>query len=109
MRQYELRWVQLAEPVGRRPVLLLTRSSAYQYLHHVLIAEITTQVRGIPQEVLVGRREGLKRRSVANLDHVRLVPLSTLGERIGRLASAREIEVKRALGSALDWDELRSL
>jgi len=48
VRQYEIRWVTLPDPIGRRPVLLLTRTPAYAYLNKVIVAEITTTVRGIP-------------------------------------------------------------
>lgn len=47
MRQYEIRWANLPDPIGRRPVLLLTRTPAYEYLSKVIVAEITTTVRGI--------------------------------------------------------------
>jgi mRNA-degrading endonuclease toxin of MazEF toxin-antitoxin module len=47
VRQYEIRWANLPEPIGRRPVLLLTRISAYAYLAKVIVAEITTTVRGV--------------------------------------------------------------
>ncbi len=70
MRQYEIRWAELPEPIGRRPVLLLTRTPAYEYLAKVIVAEITTTLRGIPQEVSLGPREGLGHRSVANLDNI---------------------------------------
>ena len=33
MRQYEIRRANLPAPIGRRPVLLLTRTSAYTYLN----------------------------------------------------------------------------
>ena len=59
MRQYEIWWADLPAPVGRRPVLLLTRSAAYAYLNKAIVAEITTIIRGIPQEVPVGEPEGL--------------------------------------------------
>lgn len=39
-----------ADPVGRRPVLLLSRTSAFAYLNRVLVAEVTTTVRGIPRK-----------------------------------------------------------
>jgi hypothetical protein len=38
VRQYEIRWADLPEPIGRRPVLLLTRTAAYVYLNKVLVA-----------------------------------------------------------------------
>jgi mRNA interferase MazF len=109
VKQYEIRWANLPEPIGRRPVLLLTRTSAYQYLAKVVVAEVTTTVRGIPQEVPLGRRDGLERTSVANLDNVHVVPQARLGDVIGALGGERHREVKRALGYALDWPELKVL
>jgi mRNA interferase MazF len=109
LRQYELRWAHLPEPIGRRPVLLLTRSAAYAYLNKVVVAEVTSTIRGIPQEVALGRRDGVVRPSVANLDNVHVVPKDVLGDRIGALAPGRDREVKRALGYALDWPELKVL
>lgn len=109
MNQYEIRWADLPLPIGRRPILLLTRAPAYEYLSRVIVAEITTSARGIAQEVTLGRREGLTRRSVANLDSVHVVAKQRIGERIGALGVARHVEVKRALGWALDWAELKSL
>ena len=109
MKQYELRWATLPQPVGRRPVLLLTRTPAYAYLNKVIVAEITTTLRDIPQEVPLGRREGLPEASVANLDNVHVVPKARLGDPIGALRPGREREVKRALGYALGWPELKVL
>jgi mRNA interferase MazF len=109
MNQYELRWATLPLPVGRRPVLLLSRSSAYAYLKKVVVAEVTTTIRGIPQEVELGRTEGIGRRSVANLDNVHVVPIDAIGARLGTLAPAKVSQLKRALGYALDWPELKVL
>lgn len=109
MRQYEIRWANLPAPIGRRPVLLLTRTQAFAYLNKVIVAEITSTIRGIAQEVPVGPDEGVSRRSVANLDNIHVIPKSALGERLGRIAVAREREVKRALGYALDWPELKTV
>jgi mRNA-degrading endonuclease toxin of MazEF toxin-antitoxin module len=89
--------------------MLLTRTRGYSYLSRVLVAEVTTHVRGIPQEVAIGRGEGVARPCVANLDHVQAIPKQWLSARIGALADARRIEVKRALGHALAWTELTSL
>jgi len=106
MKQYEVWWAKLPEPIGTRPVLLLTRDGAYAYLTRVLAVEITTKIRSIPQEVVLGRREGLPRTCVANCDNLRSVPVSSLSERVGKVAAARTIEVKRALGHAVGWIEL---
>lgn len=109
MRQYETWWVELPDPVGTRPVLLLSRSPAYEYLNRVLAVEVTSRVRGIPQEIGLGAREGLPQRCVANLDNLRAVPKSALRERAGRLAPRRIEELKRALGYVLGWTELTAL
>lgn len=107
MKQYEIWWANLPLPIGRRPVLLLTRTPAYAYLNKVIVAEVTSTVRGIPEEVSVGRQEGLRRRSVVNLDNVHAIPREALRDRLGRLSADRHHEVKRALGYALDWPELK--
>lgn len=109
MTQYEIRWANLPAPIGRRPVLLLTRDAAYRYLNKVIVAEVTTTVRGIPEEVAVSKREGLARASVVNLDNVHVVPTALLGARIATLPTHRVRELKRALGYALDWPELKVL
>jgi len=108
MKQYEIWWADLPDPVGRRPVLLLTRSTAYAYLNKAIVAEITRTIRGIPQEVPVGEPEGLEL-SVANFDNIHVVAKELLASRVGVLAAAREREVKRALGYALGWAELKIL
>jgi mRNA interferase MazF len=106
VKQYEVWWVELPEPVGRRPVLLLSRDSAYEVLNKLVVAEVTTRVRGIPQEVAMGPREGLASRCVANLDNMRTVHKSYFAERAGALGAARVPDVKRALGHVLGWPEL---
>jgi mRNA interferase MazF len=109
VKQFDIWWARLPEPVGRRPVLLLGRSTALAYLSRVLAVEVTTTIRAIPQEVSLGRREGLARACVANLDALRTIPIDFLEAPIGRLAQRRQVEVKRALGHALHWPELTSL
>ena len=109
MKQYEVWWAALPLPIGRRPVLLLTRNSAYAYLNKVLVAEITTTIRGIPQEVEVGRPEGLPASCVANFDNLHTITKTRLTKRAGALRSSRHIEVKKALGHALSWLELTAM
>src|SRR5438105_1752802 len=103
LRQFEIWWANLAAPAGKRPVLLLTRDSAYRYLNKFIVAEITRTVRGIACEVPLGEPEGLPKLCVANCDKLRTVPRSALSERIGGLSPERRIEVKRAVGAALGW------
>lgn len=109
MKQFDIMWANLPSPVGRRPVLLLTRSAGYAYLNKVLIAEVTSTIRNIPQEVPLGKVEGLSAPSVVNLDNIHVIPKAFLDRRVGAVASLRHREIKRALGYALDWPELMVL
>ena len=109
MRQYEIWWASLPSPAGRRPIMLLSRNDAYQYLNKFIVAEITTTIRAIPVEVKLGRREGLPSACVVNCDNIRMVARQWLESRAGSLPPSRYIEVKRALGYALAWDELIDL
>lgn len=109
MKQYEIRWTRLPEPIGLRPLLLLSRSQAYAYLTSVLAAEVTTRVRGIPQEVQLGPRDGMPKLCAAKLDNVHLVATRSIGPLIATLRVERVVEVKRALGHALFWHELMGL
>ncbi len=106
MRQFEIWWADLPKPAGRRPVLLLTREDAYSYLNKFIVVEITTTIRNIPVEVRLGKRDGLPVSCVANFDNLRTVSRDALVERISRLPAIRMVEVKRAVGYALGWDEL---
>ncbi|PYS39480.1 MAG: PemK family transcriptional regulator [Acidobacteria bacterium] len=62
-----------SRPDKRRPVLVLSRNDAIEVLHTVMVAPITSTIRGAPSEVIVGINEGLKRNSAINLDHIQTV------------------------------------
>ncbi len=105
-RQFEIWWANLPKPIGRRPVLLLSRDDAYSYLNKFVAAEITTTVRKIPVEVPLGKAEGLLKQCAVNCDNLRTIPKQLLESRISRLTPRRIAEVKRAVGYALGWEEL---
>jgi mRNA interferase MazF len=106
VKQFEIWWANLPKPVGRRPVLLLSRNDAYSYLNKFVVAEVTTTVRGIPVEISLGKREGMQKPCVANCDNLRTVPRQALAEKISKLPANRIPEVKRAVGYAFGWEEL---
>ena len=107
MKQYEIWWAELPEPIGRRPVLLLSRNQAYRILKRVTVAEVSTTIRNIPVEVELGSDEGLERDSVANVDNIHAVAISRLSSKIGELSDERACDVERALGYAFDIDRLK--
>jgi len=106
VKQYEIWWADLPSPAGRRPVLLLSRDHAYEFLNKFIAAEITTTIRRIPIEIPLGPADGLPKQCVVNCDNLRTIAKPLLVERISKLPSSRVPEVKRAVGYALGWDEL---
>ena len=74
MRRGEIRWHSFKRPDKKWPVLVLTRDSVLEYLHEATVAPVTSRVRGIPSEVPLTRKDGMKRRCAVNLDHIQTVP-----------------------------------
>jgi mRNA interferase MazF len=72
-----------------RPVVILTRSRVAERLTRVVVAPITSTVRGIATEVSLGTSEGVADGSVANLDNVQLLAVGRLLRRAGRIDGAR--------------------
>ena len=99
----EIRWYRFAQPDKKRPVLVLTRDSALEFLGEVTIAPITSTVREIPSEVVLTPADGLPRECAVNLDHVQTVARARVGGLIATLTAARMIEVQSALLFALGF------
>jgi mRNA interferase MazF len=98
----ELYWADLPEPYGRRPVLVISRSASLATRTRVSVAPVTSTVRGIPSEVHVGKRQGVRPGSVVTCDNVQTLLQSRLDpQRIGRLSVPKTIELDRALRFAL--------
>lgn len=91
-------------PDKRRPVLVLTRPEVIDLLHTVMVAPITSTIRGAPSEVVVGTAEGLKQASAVNLDHVQTVEKARLAGYVGHLGPDKMREVCRALAIAAGCD-----
>ena len=85
MRRGEVRWYKFSKPDKKRPVLLLTRDSAYEYLGDVMIAPITTRLREIPTQVELSRDEGMPRDCAIGFDHLQTVQKVRLGPLITTL------------------------
>jgi len=88
------------KPDRRRPVVVLTRQEVIELLDTVMVAPITSTVRGAPSEVIVGSAQGLKQDSAVNLDHVQTVERARLVQYVGRLTPAQMRQVCRALAIA---------
>ena len=103
MRRGEVRWYTCARPDKRRPVLLLTRDSALEFLGEVTVAPITSTIREIPSEVQLTAADGLSRDCTVNLDHLQTVARAKLGPVVTTLDSRKMAEVRAALLFALGF------
>lgn len=95
---------EFGKPDKRRPMLILTRPEVIGLLRTVMVAPITSTIRGAPSEVMVGIDEGLKRRSAVNLDHVQTVEKRRLGRLVGAVAPDTMVKVCQALSVAVGCD-----
>ena len=102
MRRGEIRWYKFKPPDKKRPVIILTRTSAIEYLGEVTVAPITTTVRDIPSEVPLSSEDGMPRECAVNLDHVQTVSKGKIGGLIAELSPDKISDLRAALSFALD-------
>ena len=94
-------WAELDAPVGRRPVVLLSRNEAYTVRALVTMAPITTRIRHIPSEVLLGTDDRMPRECVANLDSITTIPKDCLQEHLVSLSPEKLKDIENAIHFAL--------
>lgn len=97
----EVWWANLPKPVGRRPVVLLSRDEAYAVRNAVTVAEVSTTIRDIPVEVMLGPEDGLPKKCVVNLDTIVTIRKELLTDRISKLSPDRIQSVEAAIRFAL--------
>lgn len=102
MKRGEVWWADLPLPVGRRPVLLLSRDSAYQVRNAVTVAQITRTIRKIPVEVALDSQDGMPMRCAVNLDIITTIPKTLLKSHLCTLNLTKLQAVDTALKFALD-------
>ena len=101
MRRGEVWWTEQPEPIGRRPVLLLSRDEAYEVRNAVTVAQITTTIRNIPVEVVLDEKDGLPQKCVVNLDTITTIRKSILTKKISSLSSEKIEQIDKAIKFAL--------
>ena len=103
MKRGEIRWYVFSRPDKKRPVLILTRDSALEFLGEVTVAPITSTIRDIPSEVLLTNADGMPRDCAVNLDHVQTVSKGKIGSLITTLSTVRMEQVRSSLVFALGF------
>lgn len=100
----EIRMHRFAAPDKERPVLVLTRDSALDYLTTATVAPVTSTIRGVPSEVVIGVEDGMKGPCAISLHNAVTVDQRKLGRRVAQLDPGRMREVCAALGFSLGCD-----
>lgn len=101
MKRGEIWWADLPLSAGRRPVLLLSRDSAYRVRNAVTVAQITRTIRKIPVEVMLDPQDGMPMRCAVNLDTITTIPKRLLKSHLCTLSLAKLEAVDAALKFAL--------
>ena len=102
MRRGEVWWAELPLPIGRRPVVLLSRDAAYRVRTSVTVGVVTRTIRSIPVEVPLGPEDGMPEQCVVDLDDILTIPKGRLIERISTLSPQKMTAVAKAVIFALD-------
>lgn len=95
MKRGEL-WVAAVDKV--RPVLIL---STFTGLNEIQVIPVTTRIRGLATEVLVGPEDGLHDVCVLNAQQLQLVPYNVFSLCIGELDPQKLSDVCRAVKAAI--------
>lgn len=82
-------------------MVLLSRDSAYSVREFITVAPVTTRVRRLPIEVLLGPEDGLSQVSAANLDSILTVSKSSVHRYIASLSEDKLLSVDAAIHFAL--------
>jgi mRNA interferase MazF len=98
----DVRLYRFPPPDKARPVLVLTRQSALGYLARVTVAPITSTIRGVPSEVILGIEDGMKQPCAVNLHNIVTVSGNGLGRRVAHVEPERMRQVCGAIAFALD-------
>ena len=100
----DVRLYEFAPPDKKRPVVVLTRNSAIEYLSTVTVAPITSTIRGVPSEVVLTEDDGMKAPCAVNLHNAVTISQRRLGRRLAQLSPSRMSEMCAALRFSLGCD-----
>ena len=100
VRRGEVWWVTFAEPVGRRPVLVVQNDIGNRHSSTTIVAHVSaTPRRDYP--FLVALTAELDRPSWVHCESITTIPVTMLEQRVGKLTPATMLRVDDALRSSL--------
>lgn len=100
-----MRPIHIANLDKARPVVILTREIVRPHMTRVTVAPITSTIKGLSTEVLVGTSNGLETESVISCDNILTVPTDAIGRQIGFLVPQQEVLLAQAIRNAFDLED----
>ena len=100
----DIHLVRFPSPDKERPALILTRDAVLPALTRIMVAPITSTIRGIPGELLLTADDGMKQVCAVNLFSVTTVARASIGRHLLTLNEFRMAEICGALAFALGCD-----
>ena len=82
-------------------MLVLTRDSIIDRLSRITVAPVTSTIRGVASEVVLGPDDGMKNACAINLHNIVTVPKAGLGRLVVSLDARRLDQVCAAIAFAL--------
>lgn len=108
VKRGEIWLYEFKSPDKRRPVVVVARQDAIDVLPSVMVAPVSSTIRGLPSEVIIDERCGLKHRSAVMLDALQCVDQTRLRQYVGTVPAATMRALCRALAIAVGCDESAS-
>ena len=100
MRRGEI-WFADTGSGGDRPVLVLTRDPVADRIGAVVVAHLTTTIRGVSSELRLGAVDGVQRDCVVSFDNLHTLPRQAFRRRAAVLSPARMRDACTVLADAL--------
>ena len=97
----DIRLFRFPQPDKQRPVLVLTRDSIIDRLSRITVAPVTSTIRGVASEVVLGPDDGMKAACAVNLHNIVTVPRAGLGRLVVSLDARKMDAVCSAIAFAL--------
>ena len=94
-------WFAATGSGGDRPVLVLTRDPVADRIDALVVAPLTTTIRGLMSELRLGRSDGLRQDCVVSFDNVRTIDRSAFRRHVATLRRVRMDEACDVLNLAL--------
>lgn len=104
LKRGDIRWYRFSAPDKRRPVLVLGGESLLRSPDQIPVIPFSTQIRGLPWEVVLSATEGLGVDSALKPEWIRSVPARELGPWICGFPPQRWDEVRVAVLKVLGLD-----